>query len=183
MPGPMTSPRAKLAHVGEGRWGAVPLGWLPHLRGRTLAVYVALAAHADPDGYCFPAKKTIAEASGIREDYVRLELRKLEKIGAIKTEQRFRQSSRYRLVPPPNEGTQIEGAQIEDRGDSFQVNEGTQNEGTRGLELSPHNKPRNISINRTGDGKEKTDEEADDLANQYRFHQGIQRVLKSMTQG
>jgi hypothetical protein len=179
---------SKMFHVGEGRFGAVPLGWLLHLRGRTLVVYVALAAHVDPSGYCYPSKKTLMEVSGIRKDHIREALRELEEIGAIKTEQRFRQSSRYRLMPPLVEGTQLgasEGTQIGDRGDLIQGGEGTQigdrgdliqgGEGTqigdRGEHvLGPHNRPRNIVFNKTSracartkardaDGKEKTNDE------------------------
>jgi Helix-turn-helix domain len=89
-------------HVGEGRYGGISEHWLATIRGSALSVYMALAVHADRDtGECFPAKKTIEELCGVKgEDNIRLALRKLERIHALRITRREGKASLYHLLPP-----------------------------------------------------------------------------------
>mgnify|MGYP006271552955 CR=1 FL=1 len=64
-----------------------------------LAIYMALAAHADNStSKCFPGVSTLAESAGMSTRQARKALRKLEAIGLIHTEERKGRSSVYTLL-------------------------------------------------------------------------------------
>jgi hypothetical protein len=139
------------------RWGKVFEGWFRILRGNARNVYVALAIHADTDGYCFPKKKTLSEMVGIREDHIREALRELEARGVVVTEHRNGRSSVYRLLPV-EKGGPISGP-LHSKGNQIQVSPGGPNLGEGGgPKFGPRNRPRNVPfINKPNDAREKTE--------------------------
>jgi hypothetical protein len=82
----------------------VPVEWLPHIPDViSLRVFVAILAHADRDGWCFPKTKTLAVYAATCQRTVRRALRKLEKIGAVEVRLQPGTWSQYRALPPPEE--------------------------------------------------------------------------------
>lgn len=70
-----------------------------------LAIYMALAAHADNNtSKCFPGVSTLAESVGISTRRARTALRKLEEIGLIHTQTRPGRSSVYTLLSVSSDG-------------------------------------------------------------------------------
>jgi hypothetical protein len=99
-PGPLKRPHSHLA--GCEQFAMVPVEWLAHIPNLVmLRVFVALAAHAAPDGWCYPSVKRLATLSAITARSVPNALRKLEALGAIETVHQPGRRSRYRLLPPP----------------------------------------------------------------------------------
>jgi hypothetical protein len=70
-----------------------------------IAVYNALAVHANAEGVCFPSVKTIAEIVGCSVNKARDSLKMLESMGWIRIEERKEnqeyQSNLYILLPTP----------------------------------------------------------------------------------
>lgn len=95
-----------LEHVGEERWAAFPIGWLPYFQGnaRLYAVYIALASYVSNDGRCYPSLRAIEELTGIDRANVQRTLVKLEKLGAIERTTKQGHSSSYLLLKPPTYG-------------------------------------------------------------------------------
>jgi len=158
------STSSPLFHVGKSKWGAVSAHWFKLLRGNVRLIYVALTLFADSDGRCWPSKKTLSEVSGIHESDIRRLLRDLEARGVIQSVERKGHSSCYQLHPPPIQGEgerpQGEAPSLHIRGGSqTPEGEGERPQGGEG-ERPPHNRPRNIYLNKPGDGKEKTDDES-----------------------
>jgi DNA-binding MarR family transcriptional regulator len=70
-----------------------------------LAIYMALAAHADNNtSKCFPGVSTLAESAGMSTRQARKALRKLEEIGLIHTQTRPGRSSVYTLLSVSSDG-------------------------------------------------------------------------------
>ena len=70
-----------------------------------LAIYMALAAHADNNtSKCFPGVSTLAESAGMSTRQARKALRKLEEIGLIHTQTRSGRSSVYTLLSVSSDG-------------------------------------------------------------------------------
>ena len=70
-----------------------------------LAIYMALAAHADnATSKCFPGVSTLAESAGMSTRQARKALRKLEEIGLIHTQTRPGRSSVYTLLSVSGDG-------------------------------------------------------------------------------
>jgi hypothetical protein len=86
------------AHCRNGRFGCVPLEWVPHLRGPRLAVFVVLCAYADLQGKCHPSIPTIALKAKMDRRDVQKALRALEDAQAIRTTERNDQTSVYQLL-------------------------------------------------------------------------------------
>lgn len=90
------------------------------LRGAALNVYLALCAHADKDGGCYPSYKRLQDETGYSERPCIKAIEELEKIGLIKKTTRKRNdgslsSNYYQLmVLSPTTG----GSVVEDRGGS-----------------------------------------------------------------
>jgi hypothetical protein len=70
--------------------------------GYALAVYAALAKHADREGVCWPSMKTISELTGWHVQTCRKAVKKLVESGVVAVESRqlhgMDQSNRYRLA-------------------------------------------------------------------------------------
>ena len=97
----------------RAKFAIMPMSWLPHIPTlRMLRVFLALAAHADRSGRCFPSIPTISKYTALQTEHVRASLRALEKLGAIQTQQVSGRSSRYQLMPPPP--SNLEGGEIQD---------------------------------------------------------------------
>lgn len=139
------------------RWGKVFEGWFRVLRGNARNVYVALTLFADPDGRCWPSKKTMSEVVGIREDHIREALRELEAHGVVVTEQRNGRSSMYRLLPVEKGGPNL--GPLHSKGNQIQVSPGGPDLGEGGgPNLGPRNRPRNVPfINRPDDAHKKNE--------------------------
>lgn len=66
------------------RFAMVPLDLVNRdLAGRAWRVLIALMAHADQGGQCWPTDRTLADLTGIHEDNVRKVIRDLRKLGLI----------------------------------------------------------------------------------------------------
>lgn len=90
----------------ENRYALFDLGWLhvqPSPSLNELRVYLALAAHADPNrGSCYPSEETIARETAIKDRRaVRRALQGLEEKGAIVRNFRTRCTTLYDVVAPP----------------------------------------------------------------------------------
>jgi len=70
-----------------------------------LAIYMALAAHADNNtSKCFPGVSTLAESAGMSTRQARKALRKLEEVGLVHTQTRSGRSSVYTLLSVSGDG-------------------------------------------------------------------------------
>lgn len=73
------------------------------------SVLLALANHADPDGYCWPSIKRLCLYTALSERTVQNALRRLECAGLVSTTERVGTSTMYQLhprsrcTPPPQE--------------------------------------------------------------------------------
>jgi SOS-response transcriptional repressor LexA len=69
------------------------------------AVLLALANHANKDGYCWPSQKLLAAETEFGLSTIRREIRALEKLGFIRMQRNYNQPSKYRLIfRPPQRG-------------------------------------------------------------------------------
>ena len=62
-----------------------------------IRVLIYLAAHADAEGRCFPARDTIARVLGIHIDTVDNAIETLDGFGILRKSQRFNDSNTYTL--------------------------------------------------------------------------------------
>lgn len=108
-------PTTRFAHLGDSRYGMLPVAWMPHLKGdQMIKVFWALCAHANADGTCFPSRKAIAEMCGIHPNNIPAILRKLEAIKAISTVTGSgRRPSFFHILPPTTKVGVVDSASSE----------------------------------------------------------------------
>jgi len=90
----------------QARWGRISAAVLrrPDLDLGTKAVYCALAAYADDEGWCWPLQATLARDLGRSRPWINEQLAKLEAAGLLLHERRswadrgLQRGSRYRLL-------------------------------------------------------------------------------------
>lgn len=72
------------------RFGIIPTRWMAHeeLTSSDKLTLAVLSTFADPDGYCWPSVRTIAERASLSERSVQYALRNLEVVGALIVQRR-----------------------------------------------------------------------------------------------
>ena len=89
----------------------IPFWWALRIRGygeAVIRVLIYLAAHADAEGRCFPARDTIARVLGIHIDTVDNAIETLDGFGILRKSQRFNDSNTYTLRYSLTPGEPIE---------------------------------------------------------------------------
>lgn len=83
--------------------------------GGALLVLLALADHANDQGYCWPSVPTLAKKARLSERHVRRILSDLQETGELEIEARTGRSNYYRVVTPRMGGDNLSGVEEEDK--------------------------------------------------------------------